>query len=299
MNRTPDFSIVMPNLNGGRFLEEALESILAQEGPSFELIVVDGGSTDCSTEILERFRDRIDVLIAEPDRGQADAIMKGAAVARGQLFNWINSDDLLLPRALATVAEGIGSHDCFAGAVQEMDGAGRPVGVVVQRRLTAEAILRHPWRGSSYHQPAVWLRLSRFLGCGGLNRNLHFAFDRDMMIRFLDAGAKVRINDRPLAAFRIHPESKTCAQSNRFDEEQLETLRRFAAHGPRHLQNVASAHLERLGWWSELEEIRDSAGNGKRLEAAARILRAVARRPRHRAGRASLRALIRVLFSDH
>lgn len=71
----PVFSIVMPNLNGGRFLAEALESILSQDFSSLELIVVDGGSTDCSAEVFERFRDRINVLIVEPDQGQADAIL--------------------------------------------------------------------------------------------------------------------------------------------------------------------------------------------------------------------------------
>ena len=299
MTDTPVFSVVMPNLNGGRFLAEALESILAQDGPSFELIVVDGGSTDCSTEIFERFRDRIDVFIAEPDRGQADAIMKGVAAAHGELFNWINSDDVLLPGALATVADGIGDAVCFAGAVQEMDESGKPVGgVVLQRRLTAEAILRHPWRGSSYHQPGVWLRRDTFLDCGGLDRGLHFSFDREMMIRFLAAGAAVRITDRPLAGFRLHSESKTVAQSSRFIEEQQETLRRFAAHGPQRLGRLARSHLERVTWWSELEEIQEMAIGGNRLRAAIRIASGVAARPRSRAGRASLQALARVLFAS-
>jgi hypothetical protein len=292
----PVFSIVMPNLNGGRFLAEALESILSQDVPSLELIVVDGGSTDCSAEVFERFRDRMNVLIVEPDQGQADAIMKGAAVARGELFNWINSDDVLLPGTLAAVADGIGNADCFAGAVQEVDESGAPVRVVFQRRLTTETILRHPWRGSSYHQPGVWLRRQRFLDCGGLDRGLHFAFDREMMIRFLATGAAVRITDRPLAGFRLHPGSKTVAQSHRFIEEQQETLRRFAAHGPPRLRRVASSHLERVVWWSELEEIKESANRGSRLDAAARILGGVAARPRNRAGCASVQALAHVLF---
>ena len=298
LSDSPIFSIVTPNLNGGRFLAAALDSILAQEGPPLELIVVDGGSTDSSTEILERFRDRIDVLIVEPDQGQADAIMKGIAVARGELFNWINSDDLLLPGALAVVVDGIRNADGFAGAVQEVDESGAPVRVVLQRRLTAEAILRHPWRDSSYHQPGVWLRRQKFLDCGGLDRNLHFAFDREMMIRFLETGAAVRIEDRPLAGFRLHAGSKTVAQSRRFIEEQQETLRRFADHGPGRLRRLANSHLERMNWWSELEKIQGMAKGGNRLKAATRILVGSAARPRSRAGRASLQALARVLFSS-
>jgi glycosyltransferase involved in cell wall biosynthesis len=297
MSRAPVFSIVMPNLDGGRFLREALDSVLAQKGASYELIVVDGGSTDDSQDILEQFRDRIDTLIIEPDRGQADAIMKGAAVARGKLFNWINSDDVLLPGALSTVEDGIGNADCFAGAVQEIDEAGSPVGVVLQRRLTAEAILRHPWRGSSYHQPGVWLRRARFVDCGGLDRNLHFAFDREMMIRFLATGVSVRVTDRPLAGFRLHSDSKTVSQSDRFIEEQEATLKRLAEHGPEGLRGVARSHLERLSWWSELEEIQKRAAAGNRIDLAIRIVKGVAARPRIRTGRASLQALARVLFA--
>jgi hypothetical protein len=224
--------------------------------------------------------------------------MKGAAIARNELFNWINSDDILLPGALAAVSNGIGNADCFAGAVEEMDESRAPVRVVLQRRLTAEAILRHPWRGSSYHQPGVWLRRDRFLDCGGLNRDLHFAFDRDMMIRFLATGAAVRMTDRPLAGFRLHPESKTMAQSNRFNEEQLETLQRIAEDGPQRLRRMARSHIERLRWWSELEEIQQRAGRESRLKAAIAILAGVAARPRIRAGRASFRALVRILTAS-
>lgn len=298
MEAEGSFSIVVPNLNGGRFLAESLTSILAQRDAAFELIVVDGGSTDDSLEVLTQFKDRIDLLIAEPDRGQADAIMKGAAAARGVFFNWINSDDVLLPGALAVVAAGIGRAGCFAGAVQEMDESGKPVGMVLQRRLTATAILRHPWRGSSYHQPGVWLRRDRFLDCGGLDRDLHFAFDREMMIRYLATDPSVCISDRPLAAFRLHPESKTVAQSKRFVEEQRATLQRFADHGPKPIRRVARSHLDRLTWWSELEAIRKQAERRNRMSAALRILGGVMARPRTRAGRASLRALASVLFAS-
>lgn len=288
----------MPNLNGGLYLRQALESIFAQEGPEFELIVVDGGSTDCSQNVLESYRDRIDVLIVEPDRGQADAIMKGVTAARGELFNWINSDDVLLPGALAAVTDGIRDAGCYAGAVQEMDESGAPKKIVLQRRLTAEAILRHPWRGSSYHQPGVWLRRDRFLDCGGLDRDLHFAFDRDMMIRYLAAEPSVRISDRPLAGFRLHPESKTVAQWNRFLDEQQRTLRHLAEHGSPLLRRAARSHIQRLAWWAELETIQESARCHHRLRAAALIVAGVVAKPRTRAGRASLKALARTLFGN-
>lgn len=286
----------MPNFNTGRFLAQAIESVLSQKGPRFELIVIDGGSNDCSQEILEHYRDQIDVLIVEPDRGQADAIMKGAGAASGTLFNWLNADDILLPGALAAVADGIRGVDCFAGAVRQMDESGAPLGLVLQRRLTAEAILRHPWRGSSYHQPGVWLKRNRFLECGGLDPSLHFAFDREMMVRYLATGASVRISDLPIAGFRLHPASKTVSQSPRFVEEQRETLRQFADRGSPELRRLAKSHLERLNWWSELEEIENTARQGQRIQAAIRVVVGTAARPRTRAGRASIRIFARVLF---
>lgn len=295
--RLPLLSIVVPNLNGGQYLTHALESILAQDGPPYELIVVDGGSTDCSPDVLQRFRNRIDKLIVEPDCGQADAIMKGVAAARGEIFNWINSDDSLLPGALATVSKGIEGADCFAGAVQEIDEFGHPVRTVFQRRISSASILRHPWRGSSYHQPGVWLRRSRFLNCGGLNRSLHFAFDRDMMIRYLENCSGVVIRDRPIAVFRLHSKSKTVAQPKRFIEEQSASLNYFAHNGTPRLQRIAQSQLRRLVWWSELESIGQIAMEGQRLKAALLLLRGVAKRPPERIGRASFGTMMRIISS--
>ena len=295
MKQHPHFSIVMPNFNGGMFLEDALRSVIHQDFRDFELIVIDGESTDGSRDILERFRRFIDVLIIEPDQGQADAIMKGARIARGDLFNWINSDDMLVPGALKVISERIGNAGCLAGAVEEMDQSGKPTGIVRQRRLTIEGILLHPWRGSSYHQPGVWLRRKPFLACGGLDCNLHFAFDREMMIRFLGTGASVRITDRPLARFRLHSASKTVSQPIRFVNEQQATLQKFADQGPPRLRRIARTHLERLSWWRELEKIKVVTDRGDRLAAAAHIVRGVLANPRTRAGRASLRALAKVL----
>lgn len=295
MRRGP-ISVIVPNLNGGQFLTSALESILGQSSSDCELVVVDGSSVDCSGEILERYKARIDILIVEPDTGQADAIMKGVIAAHGEVFNWINSDDMLLPGALAEVSRGIKDVECFAGAVREIDPGGFEVGTVVQRRLTSAAILRHPWRGSSYHQPGVWLRRDRFLACGGLDRSLHYAFDRDMMVRYLDGGASVRISDRPLAGFRLHPGSKTVSRPLRFVEEQQSILERVAECGSPKLKRLASRHLERLEWWRELEALRGSGRHGRRLATASRIVRLVAARPSVRVGRASVRSVVRVLL---
>jgi len=108
----------------------------------------------------------------------------------------------------------------------------------------------------------------------------------------------VTITDRPLAAFRLHPASKTSTQADRFLDEQMQTLRKVAREGPEELQALARKHIERLAWWSELDSICRAAAAGSRTAAAARILRRSLSKPRVRLGRAAARALIRTLFQS-
>jgi hypothetical protein len=118
-----------------------------------------------------------------------------------------------------------------------------------------------------------------------------------MMIRYLTRHSEVRIVDQPLAGFRLHSSSKTVSQSDRFDEEQHQTLLRYSTDGPSELRKVAAAHLERLKWWAELEQIEDATSNGNRIAGAVRIVSGVLSRPATRAGLASIKALFRVLAS--
>ena len=102
-------SVVTPNYNGGRFLEPCIKSIISQRSDSVELeyIVMDGGSTDDSLEILDRYRDQIDLVRSESDNGPADAINKGFAHATGDLFAWLNADDIYHPDALSRVVKAM------------------------------------------------------------------------------------------------------------------------------------------------------------------------------------------------
>ena len=101
----PRISIVTPSYNQGAFIEETIHSVLLQNYPNLEYIVMDAGSTDNTVEVIRRYADRITYWESEKDRGQSHAINKGIARSTGQIFNWINSDDLLMPGALWSVAQ--------------------------------------------------------------------------------------------------------------------------------------------------------------------------------------------------
>ena len=101
----PSISIVTPSFNQGEFLEDTLKSVLAQAYPELEYIVVDGGSTDDSVDIIQRYAEQLDWWVSEADHGQSEAINKGFRQATGELIGWVNSDDLLMPGTLLKVAE--------------------------------------------------------------------------------------------------------------------------------------------------------------------------------------------------
>ena len=140
------FSIVTISYNQARFLEQAIRSVIEQDYPDVEYIVVDPGSTDGSREIIERYRDRIDKIIFEPDNGPADGLNKGFARATGDIFGFLNSDDYLLPGALATVASEFATapwKDVLSGHAVIVDADGREINRFYSRRLfTNETCVR-------------------------------------------------------------------------------------------------------------------------------------------------------------
>lgn len=186
----PKISIVTPNYNQGRFLEECIQSVLSQNYPNLEYIVIDGGSTDDSLDVIKRNADRIHYWISERDGGQADAINKGLGHATGKIFNWLNSDDRLMPDALFMCADAYRQNQTAAGwvgACCRLDEQGNIVDTIFPNGLDRENIGQN-WNGKQFYQPSCFLSTEMVKAIGGLDPSLYIALDLDLWIRLLEKG---------------------------------------------------------------------------------------------------------------
>lgn len=286
----PRITVVTANLNYGRFLEGTIRSVLLQGYPNLEYIVVDGGSVDESLAVIEKYRSHLAEVLVGPDAGPADAINKGIRHGTGEVFNWINSDDLLSPGALLAVGRAIAGHDAVAGVCVNFDHAGA-VERVVLRRLTASRMMRRA-PGTVFHQPAFWPRLEHVREAGCLPTDLRYTWDAECVIRLLAAHPRVCYLDAELARFRVHPDSITSHHSTLAAAELEIILARLEAEASYPLRSRAARALRRRQWWRRLAELGEAAtGPGQ----AARIVAEVARDPGARLGRATLRAILRSL----
>ncbi|HLA97025.1 MAG TPA: glycosyltransferase family 2 protein, partial [Anaerolineales bacterium] len=141
----PLVSIVTPSFNQGRFLEETIQSVLAQDYPRIEYLIVDGGSTDGSLEIIRRYADRLGWWVSEPDRGQTEALNKGFARARGEIFAWLNSDDTYLPQAVSEAVAYLQAHPeagMVYGDANLVDEHGRVIGKFPARQTDYQRLRR-------------------------------------------------------------------------------------------------------------------------------------------------------------
>jgi glycosyltransferase involved in cell wall biosynthesis len=227
----PRITLVTPSFQQGRFLAQTIESVLRQNYPNLQYIVVDGGSTDGSLDVLHQYADRLDWWVSEPDGGQSDAVRKGFARADGELLNWLNSDDLLLPGALQAVAEAWRSNGADLIVGEDLpfeDDPERPVGHFRPSGHRWPDCLRF-WNGEfRYHQPCSFFSARAFAASGGLDASLHYVMDYDLYCRILALpDCRVATLERPLSAFRLHAEAKTTAQRPRFLEEQARVSRRY------------------------------------------------------------------------
>lgn len=208
MDRWPRISIVTPSFNQGQYIAETIDSVLAQGYPNVEHIVMDGGSTDNTLDILRRYTHL--KVISEPDRGQADAINKGFRLVTGEIWGFLNSDDTLLPGALHRVAQEIdpahGRH-IVMGRCRFIDAQGRFIGIEHPSYFVSHRRVLEIWKGHGLPQPAIFWTPEVWRECGPMDESLYH-LDYDLFCRF---SQKYRFHcvDQVFATYRLHAESKT------------------------------------------------------------------------------------------
>jgi glycosyltransferase involved in cell wall biosynthesis len=272
----PKITIVTPNYNYGHYLEETIRSVLLQNYPNLEYIVIDGGSTDSSLEIIKKYEPWITHWESKADRGQTHAINKGLELATGDIFNWINSDDILMPGALFAIAEGMQGHDAFAGVVNHFDEEGNQFKVFLQN-ITSTGLLtkfntsdKPHKQDTIYNQPGFWLRTQLLKDIDNLDENLNIEFDFAMVVRYTNYHPDVNYSNKILVNFRRHQAQKTDSGNVKW-EGQLIAKSILANPEYENLHEPAKLMLERLCWYESIGEIiKESKAN--RVIIAIKIL---------------------------
>jgi len=206
----PRFSIVTPSFNQARFLEENIKSVLDQQYPSVEHIVVDGGSTDGTVDILKRYPHLR--WSSEPDRGQAHALNKGFHMATGEIIGWINSDDGYCAGALPEVARCFEDPSVMVvyGDGIEVDAGGNEIRSIISCGISARELIEY-WKWEyEYIQASFFFRKTVFHAVGYLDEDLFYTMDHEFLIRLIRR-YDFRYLPTPLAFYRMHALSKTGA----------------------------------------------------------------------------------------
>jgi hypothetical protein len=223
--------IVVPSLGQGRFLAQALESLLAEPGREVRVAVLDAGSTDDSRAVIRRYESRLAFWRSAPDRGQAAAVNEGVRRLGAVAYvGWLNADDLLLPRGLERLAAYLDDHPgCVAayGRARIIDAEGRVVGDFPTRPFSRRRLAG----GSIICQPASLVRLAAWERVGGLDESLHMCLDYDLWWRLSGLGA-IGFLPELLACSRDHDSTKTRTQKERLYAEAFQVVRRHVGHVP-------------------------------------------------------------------
>jgi glycosyltransferase involved in cell wall biosynthesis len=237
----PVVSIVTPCRNAARFIGETVRSVLDQDYPDIEYVVMDGASTDGTLDALAAYRRRLRAISA-PDRGQADAVNRGFAETSGAIFAFLNADDLYHAGAIRAAVEAFAAHPevgAIYGRARFIDESGQPVGSYPVEPFNRARLARRCY----ICQPAAFIRREAFAACGGLDIGIRYAMDYDLWIRLSALYPMLQI-DRELADSRLHPASKTLAEMPAAMRETIELLRRHYGYVP---YNWLYGYAHRLG----------------------------------------------------
>jgi glycosyltransferase involved in cell wall biosynthesis len=258
----PLVSVVTPSLNQGRYIEDTVRSVLGQQYPRLEYLVVDGGSSDGTLGILERYHGALR-WISEPDAGQGAAVNKGFRLTSGDIVGWVNSDDIYEPGAISAAVDYLRQHPDTAmvyGDATHIDAEGRELGPCSY--VEPHDLQRLIHEVDYVVQPAAFFRRSVFEAVGGLDESLHWGMDYDLWLK-IARRFPIAYMPRKLARYRQTGENKTTR--GRFDRfAELERIGR--RHGAGGLPAVFSVDY----FWMAVKEARRLA-RSKELGPAARL----------------------------
>jgi glycosyltransferase involved in cell wall biosynthesis len=264
-------SIVTPSFNQAQFIEETILSVLDQNYENLEYIVIDGGSTDNSVDIIRKYEGRIAYWISEKDRGQAHALNKGLARATGDIVAYLNSDDLYLPGAFARVIDYLNEHPQCQWLCGDTVMFGEPP--EPRRVITADvpksAGHALAWAYTAAQPGMFW---KRELLKGGFSERWRYCFDHDLYVRLLIEGQHCEHLPATLAAYRLHATSKTVAEGSLFDREfdQIAEIYEPQVNASDRRWSIATRYLR---------QSYATSAEGKRLEAARKLTRAALLHP--------------------
>ena len=222
----PLVSIVTPSFNQARYLEATIGSVLEQDYPRIEYIVIDGGSTDGSKEIIQRYADQVAYWVSEPDRGQTDAINKGFARAKGDILAWLNSDDVYRPGAVSEAVGYLHDHPeagMVYGDADYIDESGQVIGRFPAAQTDYKKLRKgyvHIPQQTSFFRSRLWHMV------GPLDPTFYFAMDYDLWVR-IAAVSSIRYHPRTWAAFRLHGDTKSLAEADRCWPEMIRVHQRL------------------------------------------------------------------------
>ena len=246
----PKISVITPTFNQGAFIEKTINSVLSQNYPNLEFIIIDGGSTDNTVEIIKKYEQHLTYWISEPDRGQSHAINKGIAKSTGEILTWLNSDDWYMPGTLQRFAELFQQNPdigVVVGAGRIIDPSGKEIyfGKPLPE-INLESLFSW-FDGGSIFQPSCAFSRKAWEASGPIDETIHIAMDVDLWLRMAKKGVKFYSTSEVLSEALSHPNAKTTAY---IDLMFLDCGLVITEHGgKKYAQKRLNQMINRLTWY--------------------------------------------------